>query len=135
MNNVGAFKTVFGIIKNNSISVGSDYAIENAKIVWLKSSNVRLMMTESTILFMFNLNQCIELALDQLVGIVEKVDTKFPLFSNIASTASDAKDVSNVICASDYFDKNQLLDYVIVSCSFLCVRKNYVKEKNYLKEI
>ena len=101
----------------------------------MESSDVRLMMTESTILFMFNLNQCIELALDQLVGIVEKVDTEFTRFSNIATTAMNAKDVPNLICASDYFDKNQLLDYVIVSCSFLCVRKNYVKEKNYLKEI
>jgi len=76
----------------------------------LESFDVRLMMIESTILFMFNLNQCIELAFDQLIGIVEKVDTKFTWFSNIASTVTDAKDVPNVICANDYYDKNQLFD-------------------------
>jgi len=54
------------------------------------------MMTESIILFMFNLNQYIELAFGQLIDIVEKVDTKFTQFSNIASTVTDAKDVSNV---------------------------------------
>jgi len=42
--------------------------IENVKIVCLESSDVCLMITESTILFMFNLDQCIELAFDQLVG-------------------------------------------------------------------
>ena len=46
---------------------------------------------------MFNLNQYIELAFGQLIDIVEKVDTKFTQFSNIASTVTDAKDVSNVI--------------------------------------
>ncbi|KYN14617.1 hypothetical protein ALC57_13172, partial [Trachymyrmex cornetzi] len=50
--------------------------------------------------------KCIELAFDQLVGIVEKVDTKFTRFSNISSTVTDAKDIPNVICDSDYFDKN-----------------------------
>ena len=82
--------------KSNSISVEPLTVrfskIENAKIVCLELSDVRLMMTESTILFMFNLNQCIELAFNQLVGIIEKVDTKFTQFSNIASTAMNAKD-------------------------------------------
>ncbi|KYN28159.1 hypothetical protein ALC57_02428 [Trachymyrmex cornetzi] len=59
--------------KGNSITVGPltvrFSTIENAKIVCLESSDVRLMMTESTILFMFNLDKCIELAFDQLVGI------------------------------------------------------------------
>ncbi|KYN29543.1 hypothetical protein ALC57_01008, partial [Trachymyrmex cornetzi] len=45
--------------KGNSITVGPltvrFSTIENAKIVCLESSDVRLMMTESTILFMFNL--------------------------------------------------------------------------------
>ncbi|KYQ58964.1 hypothetical protein ALC60_02027 [Trachymyrmex zeteki] len=84
----------------------------------MESSDVRLMMTESTVLFMFNLDKCIELAFDQLVGIVEKVDTKFTRFSNIASTVTDAKDVPNVICASDYFDKNQLLDCELLAVVF-----------------
>jgi len=92
--------------------------IENVKIVCLESSDVCLMITESTILFMFNLDQCIELAFDQLIGIVEKVNTKFTRFSNIASTVTDVKDVSNIICASDYFNKNQLLDCeAVVFCA------------------
>ncbi|KYN09362.1 hypothetical protein ALC57_18520 [Trachymyrmex cornetzi] len=108
--------------KGNSITVGPltvrFRTIENAKIVCLESFNVRLMMTESTILFMFNLDKCIELAFDQLVGIVEKVDTKFTRFSNISSTVTDAKDIPNVICASDYFDKNQLLDCELLAAVF-----------------
>ncbi|KYN22246.1 hypothetical protein ALC57_05357, partial [Trachymyrmex cornetzi] len=63
-------------------------------------------------------NKCIELAFDQLVGIVEKVDTKFTRFSNISSTVTDAKDIPNVICASDYFDKNQLLDCELLAVVF-----------------
>ncbi|KYN30234.1 hypothetical protein ALC57_00302, partial [Trachymyrmex cornetzi] len=108
--------------KGNSINVGPltvrFSTIENAKIVSLESSDVRLMMTESTILFMFNLDKCIELTFDQLVGIVEKVDTKFTPFSNIASTVTDVKDVPNVICASDYFDQNQLLDCELLAVVF-----------------
>ncbi|KYN23491.1 hypothetical protein ALC57_04089, partial [Trachymyrmex cornetzi] len=108
--------------KGNSITVGPltvrFSTIQNAKIVCLESSDVRLMMTESTILFMFNLDKCIELAFDQLVGIVEKVDTKFTRFSNISSTVTDAKDIPNVICASDYFDKNQLLDCELLAVVF-----------------
>ena len=67
---------------------------------------------------MFNLDHSIELTFDQLVGIVEKVDTKFTRFSNIAFTVMDAKDVSNVICASDYFDKNQFLDCELLALVF-----------------
>ncbi|KYN10915.1 hypothetical protein ALC57_16954, partial [Trachymyrmex cornetzi] len=51
--------------KSNSINVRlltvRFSTIENAKIVCLESSDVCLMMTESTILFMFNLDKCIEL--------------------------------------------------------------------------
>jgi len=59
MNNVGTFKTVFSSSqenhhKGNSISVGLRFStIENAKIVCLESSDIHLMMTESTILFIF----------------------------------------------------------------------------------
>ena len=60
----------------------------------------------------------IELAFDQLIGIVEKVGIKFTRFLNIASTVMDAKDISNVICASDYFDKNQLLDCGLLAVVF-----------------
>jgi len=49
------------------------------------------MVTESTILFMFNLDQCIELVFDQLFGIIEKVDTKFTRVLNIASIITDDK--------------------------------------------
>ena len=81
MNNVGIQNCLQNYHKGNSISVGpltvQFSTIENAKIVYLESSDIRLMMTESTILFIFNLDQCIELVFDQLVGIVEKVDTKF----------------------------------------------------------
>jgi len=53
--------------------------------------DIHLMVTESTILFMFNLDQCIELVFDQLFGIIEKVDTKFTRVLNIASIITDDK--------------------------------------------
>ena len=93
------------------------------EIVCLESSDVCLIMIESTewrILFMStvsNLEKWIELAFDQLVDTVEKVDTKFTWFSNIAFTVTNAKDVPNVICVSDYFE-NQLLDCKLLAVVF-----------------
>jgi len=83
--------------------------INNAKLIHLESFDVRLAMTESTLLSMFNLDRCIDIMFDKLNSIVEKDDAKFKKrFSNIASSVT--KDVSIAIRDSDYFDGNQLVD-------------------------
>jgi len=82
--------------------------MNNAKLIHLESFDVRLAMTESTLLSMFNLDRCIDIMFDRLNDIVEKVDAKFRRFSNIA--ASVTKDVSIAIRDSDFFDGNQLVD-------------------------
>jgi len=85
-----------GDISNDSISVEPltvrFSVINNAKLIHLESFDVRLAMTESTLLSMFHLDRCIDIMFNRLNGIVEKIDAKFKRFSNIA--ASVIKDVS-----------------------------------------
>jgi len=79
---------------------------------------MRLAMTESTLL-MFNLDWCIDIMFDRLIGIVdivEKVNAKFKRFSNIAFSVT--KDVSITIRDSDYFDGNQLVDGELLALVF-----------------
>ncbi|XP_072757719.1 uncharacterized protein [Anoplolepis gracilipes] len=106
----------------NFISVGPltvrVHTINDTKLISLESLNVRMMMIEPTLHRMFNLDQCIDVTFDRLVRITETVDTKFTQFSNIASTITDNKKVSNVICASDAFNKHQLVDCELVALVF-----------------
>jgi len=109
-----------GDIPSNSISVGPLTVrfgvMNNAKLIHLESFDVRLAMTESTLLSMFNLDRCIDIMFDRLNGIVEKVDAKFKRLSNIA--VSVTKDVSIAIRDSDYFDGNQLIDCELLALVF-----------------
>jgi len=82
--------------------------MNKAKLIRLESFNMRLAMTESTLLSMFNLDRCIDIMFDRLNGIVKKVDAKFKRFFNIAFSIT--KDVSIAIRDSDYFEGNQLID-------------------------
>ncbi|XP_072758395.1 uncharacterized protein [Anoplolepis gracilipes] len=106
----------------NFISVGPltvrVHTINDTKLISLESLNVRMMMIEPTLHRMFDLDQCIDVTFDRLVRIIETVDTKFTQFSNIASTITDNKKVSNVICASDAFNKHQLVDCELVALVF-----------------
>jgi len=105
-----------GNIPIDSISVGPLTVrfgvMNNSKLIRLESFDVRLAMTESTLLSMFNLDRCIDIMFDRLNSIVEKVDAKFKRFSNIAFSVT--KDVSNAIRDSDYFDGNQFVDCEIM---------------------
>jgi len=109
-----------GDISSDSISVGPLTVrfgvMNNAKLIRLESFDVRLAMTESTLLSMFNLDRCIDIMFDRLNGIIEKVDAKFKRFSNIA--ASVTKDVSIAIRDSDYFDENQIVDCELLALVF-----------------
>ena len=103
----------------NFISVGPltvrFHKINDAKLISLESSNVRMTMIESTLRRMFDLDQCIDITFNRLVRITETVDTKFTQFSNIASTVTDNKEVANVIRASDAFNMHQLVDCELVA--------------------
>jgi len=107
---------------NSCISVGPltvrFHTINDAKLISLESLNVRMMMIESTLHRMFDLDQCIDITFDRLVKITETVDIKFTQFSNIASTIMNPNKVSNVIRASDAFNKHQLVDCELVALIF-----------------
>ena len=94
------------------------HTINDTKLISLESSNVRMMMVESTLHRMFDLDQCIDVTFDRLVKIIDKADMKFAQFSNIASTVTNPKDVSNVIRASDAFNKDQLVDCELAALVF-----------------
>ncbi|XP_072766483.1 uncharacterized protein [Anoplolepis gracilipes] len=106
----------------NFISVGPlivrVHTINDTKLISLESLNVRMMMIEPTLHRMFDLDQCIDVTFDRLVRITETIDTKFTQFSNIVSTITDNKKVSNVIRASDAFNKHQLIDCELVALVF-----------------
>jgi len=51
--------------------------MNNAKLIRLEFFDVHLVMNESTLLSLFNLDRCINIMFDRLNGIVEKVDAKF----------------------------------------------------------
>jgi len=78
------------------------HTINNVKLISLESSDVRMMMIESTLHRMFDLDGCIDVTFARLDKIIETVDVKFTQFSNIASTVTDPKEVSNVIRANDF---------------------------------
>jgi len=111
-----------GNISNDSINVGSLTVrfgvMNNAKLIHLESFDVRLSMTESTLLSMFNLDRWIDIMFDRLNGIVEKVDAKFKRFSNIASSVT--KDVSIAIRDSDYFEQKSTRRLRTVSFLVIC---------------
>jgi len=67
---------------------------------------------------MFDLDQCINVTFDRLDKIIQTVDVKFTQFSNIASTVIKPKEISNVIRASDAFNKHQLVDCELAALVF-----------------
>lgn len=73
----------------NFISVGPltvrVRTINNARLISLESSDVRMMMVESSLHRMFHLDGCIDVTFDRLNKVIETVDVKFTQFSNIAS--------------------------------------------------
>ncbi|XP_071576512.1 uncharacterized protein [Temnothorax nylanderi] len=112
------YKDVHSFINVGPLTVRVCTSVNNVKLIRLKSANVRLMMTESTLRRMFDLDRCIEARFDRLVRILATVDAKFAQFSDIASTVTDPKEASNVIYASDAFNTNQLIDCELAALVF-----------------
>ncbi|XP_071570741.1 uncharacterized protein [Temnothorax nylanderi] len=112
------YKDVHSFINVGPLTVRVCTSVNNVKLIRLESANVRLMMTESTLRRMFDLDRCIEARFDRLVRILATVDAKFAQFSDIASTVTDPKEASNVIYASDAFNTNQLIDCELAALVF-----------------
>ncbi|XP_071652399.1 uncharacterized protein [Temnothorax longispinosus] len=112
------FKDAHSFINVGPLTVSVYTSVNNVKLIRLESVNVRLMMTESTLHRMFDLDRCIEARFDRLVRILAAVDAKFAQFSDIASTVTDPREASNAIYASDAFNTNQLIDCELAALVF-----------------
>ncbi|KYN28038.1 hypothetical protein ALC57_02549 [Trachymyrmex cornetzi] len=100
--------------KDNFISVGPltvrVCTMNDATLVRLDSSSVRITITETTLRRMFAFDVCIDVTFERLVRLVDTVDVKYTRFSNIAS--EDAIRDSNV------FNKHQLVDCELLALIF-----------------
>ncbi|XP_071650739.1 uncharacterized protein [Temnothorax longispinosus] len=112
------FKDVHSFINVGPLTVRVCTSVNNVKLIRLESVNVRLMMIESTLHRMFDLDRCIDARFDRLVRILAAVDAKFAQFSDIASTVTDLREASNAIYASDAFNTNQLIDCELAALVF-----------------
>ncbi|KYN16368.1 hypothetical protein ALC57_11378 [Trachymyrmex cornetzi] len=83
----------------------------NATLVRLHSSSVRMMMTETTLHRMFEFDGCIDVTFERLIRLVDTVDAKYTRFSNIVS--------KNAIRNSDIFNGHQLVDCELLALVFL----------------
>ena len=100
--------------KDNFISVGPltvrICTLNDATLVRLDSSSVRIMVTETTLRRMFDFDGCIDVTFERLVRLVDTVDAKYTRFSNI--TFEDA------IRVSDFFNGRQLIDCELLALIF-----------------
>ncbi|KYN14539.1 hypothetical protein ALC57_13236 [Trachymyrmex cornetzi] len=110
------YKMLRNEYKDNFISVGPLTVRvctlqNNATLVRLDSSSVRMIMPETTLHRMFEFDGCIDLMFEQLVRLVDMVDVKYTQFSNIA--------FQNAIRDSDAFNVHQLVDCELLALVFL----------------
>ncbi|KYN21988.1 hypothetical protein ALC57_05623, partial [Trachymyrmex cornetzi] len=115
------YKMLRNEYKDNFISVGPltvrvCMLQNNATLVRLDSSSVRMMMTETTLHRMFEFDGCIDLMFEQLVRLVDMVDVKYTQFSNIA--------FKNAIRNSDAFNVHQLVDCELSALFFNILKRN-----------
>ncbi|KYN29367.1 hypothetical protein ALC57_01190 [Trachymyrmex cornetzi] len=115
------YKMLRNEYKDNFMSVGPltvrvCMLQNNATLVRLDSSSVRMMMTETTLHRMFEFDGCIDLIVEQLVRLVDMVDVKYTQFSNIA--------FKNAIRDSDASNVHQLVDCELLALFFNTYEKN-----------
>ena len=100
------YKMLRNEYKDNFISVGPLIVrvctLNNATLVRLDSSPVRITMTETTLRRMFDFDGCIDVTFERLARLVDTVDVKYTRFSNIMS--------ENTIRDSGFFSGRQLID-------------------------
>ncbi|KAL6259331.1 hypothetical protein P5V15_009246 [Pogonomyrmex californicus] len=121
------YKLLRNNYKDNFISVGPLTVrvcmMNNVTLVRLESSNIRIMVVESTLRRMFNLAECIDITFNQLDRLVDTIDEKYTRFSNIASIITNPKEVPYVIRDSDIFDRHQLVDCELLDLVFSMYEK------------
>ena len=107
--------------KDNFISIGSLIVnvctLNDATLVHLDSSSVRITMTKTTLRRMFEFDGCIYVTFERLARLVDMIDAKYTRFSNIAS--------ENAIRDSNIFNGHQLVD-----CELLTLAFNTYKKRN-----
>ncbi|KYN26648.1 hypothetical protein ALC57_03978 [Trachymyrmex cornetzi] len=100
--------------KDNFISVGlltvRVCTLNDATLVRLDSSSIRITMTETTLRRMFAFDECIDVTFERLVRLVDMVDVKYTRFSNIAS--------EDAIRDSNIFNGHQLVDCELLALVF-----------------
>jgi len=100
--------------KDNFINIGplivNVCTLNNATLVRLDSSSVRITMTETMLRHMFEFDGCIDVMFERLARLVDTVDAKYTRFSNIAS--------ENVIRDSDIFNGHQFIDCELLALAF-----------------
>jgi len=83
------YKMLRNEYKDNFRSIGpltvSVCTLDDATLIRLDSSSVRITMTETTLRRMFEFDGCIDVTFERLARLVDTVDAKYTRFSNIAS--------------------------------------------------
>ncbi|KYN27502.1 hypothetical protein ALC57_03111 [Trachymyrmex cornetzi] len=114
------YKMLCNEYKDNFISVGPltvrVCTMNDATLVRLDSSSVRITMTETTLRRMFAFDGCIDVTFERLVRLVDTVDVKYTRFSNIAS--------EDAIRNSSSFNGHQLVDCELLALVFNTHEKN-----------
>jgi len=114
------YKMLWNEYKDNFISIGplivNVCTLNDATLVRLDSSSVRITMTETTLRRMFEFDGCIDVTFERLARLVGTVDAKYTRFSNIAS--------ENAIRNNDIFNGHQL------DCELLALVFNTYKKRN-----
>jgi hypothetical protein len=117
LNDDSSNKDVYHFISVGPLTVRF-HKINDTKLISLEATDVRMMMVESTLHRMFELDQCVDITFERLMRLTATVDIKFTQFSNIASTVTDARQLANAIRASAAFNKHQLVDCELVAIIF-----------------
>ncbi|KAL6256602.1 hypothetical protein P5V15_012713 [Pogonomyrmex californicus] len=102
-------------IKNMTVCFGR---INNLTILRLETPAARLAMSKETMNNMFELEHCVNRLVISLTKILGKIDTKLARFKDIASIAKDTENISRVICDSDAFDHNNIIDCKLIALFF-----------------
>ncbi|KYN30738.1 hypothetical protein ALC56_14982 [Trachymyrmex septentrionalis] len=107
------YKMLRNEYKDNFISVGPLIVrvctLNDATLVRLDSSSVRITMTETTLRRMFDFDGCIDVTFERLARLVDTIDVKYTRFSNTSE---------NAIRDSDFFNGRQLIDCELLALLF-----------------
>ena len=81
--------------------------INNLKILRFDSKNVRMALSQNTVLGMFNLEHCVNIVIAGLLPLLTLVDVKLAQFMHVAS--ANPRNIFEVIRNSPLYSENDLL--------------------------